>query len=121
MFLSVHFRCYAPLIDLLTILGLVEYFRKNRVALALLHLICFLPSAAIIGRTLVCPGYFYMFLFVTFALAAKGLTAILEHLKKGWEKNTSGWRFFSVGVALAYLRGEEGTMLAMLVYLFWLV
>ena len=120
VFLSAHFRRYAPLIVLLALRGLVEYFRKKKITLALLHLIWFLPFAAVIARTLVRPGYFYMFLFVTFALTAKGLTAILENLKQGWEKYI--WlTIFGVGVVFAYLRGEDGVMLAMMVILFWLV
>lgn len=86
VFLSAHYRRYAPLIVLLAIRGLVEYFRKKEINLALLHLVWFLPFGAVMARTLVRPGYFYMFLFVTFALTAKGLVAILENLKQGWEK-----------------------------------
>ena len=119
VFLSAHYRRYAPLIVLLALRGLIEYFRKKKINLALLHLVWFLPFGAVIARTLVRPGYFYMFLFVTFALAAKGLVAILENLKKGWEKYV--WMgIFGAGLIFAYLRGEDGVMLAMFVYLFWL-
>lgn len=120
VFLSAHYRRYAPLIVLLAIRGLVEYFRKKKINLALLHLVWFLPFAAVVARTLVRPGYFYMFIFVTFALVAKGLSAILDNIQKGWEKYI--WLvIFSGGVVLAYVRGEDGVMLAMFVYLFWLV
>lgn len=120
VFLSAHYRRYAPLIVLLAIRGLIEYFRKRKVKLGLLHLIWFLPFLAVIARTLVRPGYFFMFLFVTFALVAKGLTAILDNLQKGWEKYL--WLvIFGGGVIFAYSRGEDGVMLAMLVYLLWMV
>ncbi|QRN82415.1 hypothetical protein JR338_08225 [Chloroflexota bacterium] len=120
VFLSAHYRRYAPLIVLLAIRGLVEYLRNKKIKLALLHLVWFLPFGAVIARTLVRPGYFYMFLFVTFALAAKGLVGILENLKKGWEKYI--WMgVFGAGLIFAYLRGEDGVMLAMLVYLFWFI
>jgi hypothetical protein len=118
VFFSAHYRRYAPLLVLLVLRGLFEYFRKKKVALALVHLVWFLPFAAVIARTLIRPGYFYMFMFVTFALAAKGLTAMLDGIRKGWERWV--WIALFVGVLIgAYLKGETGMAFAMLLFLGW--
>ena len=53
VFLSAHYRRYAPLLVLLVLRGLLEYFRKKKPLLALLHLLWFLPFGAVIARTLV--------------------------------------------------------------------
>lgn len=119
VFLSAHYRRYAPLLVLFVLRGLLEYFRK-KVPLALLHLIWFLPFAAAIARTLIRPGYFYMFMFVTFALAAMGLKAMLDGLREGWERWVWAVLFTAI-LALAYYRGEIGVAFAMLIYLSWLV
>lgn len=120
VFLSAHYRRYAPLIVLLAIRGLVELIRKKKLTLALVHLIWFLPFGAVIARTLVRPGYFYMFLFVTFSLAAMGLQALLEGLKKGREGLVWGVAFLGV-LILAFILDEVGIQFAMLIYLSWLV
>jgi len=120
LYLNAYYRRYTPLITLLAVRGLIALLRKKKNSLAILHLIWILPIGAGILRTLYRQAYFQMFLFVIFSLAALGLKALLDNLRKGWE--VLAWAGALIGMlVLASLKGEAGIQFAMMVYLGWLV
>jgi hypothetical protein len=120
LYLNAYYRRYTPLITLLAVRGLIALLRKKKNSLAILHLIWILPIGAGILRTLYRQAYFQMFLFVIFSLAALGLKALLDNLRKGWE--VLAWAGALIGMlVLASLKGEAGIQFAMMIYLGWLV
>jgi len=120
LYLNAYYRRYTILISLLAIRGLTALLKRKKIALALLHLIWVIPILAGIARTLVREGYFHLFFFAIFSLAAVGLNALLENLRKGWEGIL--WAALFIGVLiLAYISNESGIQFAMMIYLGWLL
>jgi len=120
LYLTAYYRRYAVFLALLALRGLIALIQGKKIPLAVLHLIWLIPFNAGIARTLVRVGYFRLFHFVVFSLAIIGLKALLESLKKSWEK----WVLIGVmGVVLAagFLRGDQAIMMGMAVFLIWLV
>lgn len=120
LYLNAYYRRYTILISLLAIRGLIALFQRKKIALAFLHLIWIVPFMAGIARTLVRVGYFHLFFFVLFSLAAMGLQALLDGLKKGWEGILWAGLFIVVMIS-AYLMEETGIQFAMMIYLGWLL
>ncbi len=120
LFLNAYYRRYTVLITLLALRGLFALLQRKKFALAFLHLIWIVPFVAGIARTLVRAGYFHMSFFVIFSLAAMGLKALLDNLKKGWE-GIFWTGMFGAIMVLAYFSNEAGIQFAMMVYLGWLL
>jgi len=120
LFLNAYYRRYTVLITLLALRGLLALLQRKRFALIFLHLIWIVPIVAGIARTLVRIGYFHMSFFVVFSLAAMGLKALLDKLKKGWEGLLWAGLFIAVMI-WAFFSDEAGIQFAMMIYLGWLL
>jgi len=120
VFLNSFYRRYTPFLTLLVVRGFIELIYRKRIELTLLHLVWFVPFIAVIARTLVRPGYFYMFMFVVFSLAAVGLTALIDNLSKGREGFI--WAgVFALLLVFASVKNESGIQFSMILLLGWLV
>ena len=121
LYLNAYFRRYTPLITLLALRGLVELIHKKKYSLAAVHLIWILPIGTGVIRTLYRVGYFRMFVFVIFSLAALGLKTLLNDLKRSRWWVLAWSLLFATVMVLAYFTGESGIQFAMMVCLGWII
>ncbi|MEA3325856.1 MAG: hypothetical protein U9R53_00870 [Chloroflexota bacterium] len=120
LFLTAYYRRYAIFLALLAVRGLIALIQQKKIPLAILHIVWIIPLSAGIARTLVRVGYFRLFHFVIYSLAIIGLKALLNSLKKSWEK----WAWIgvlSVVLVAAFIRGDEAIRMGMAVFLAWLI
>jgi hypothetical protein len=120
LFLTAYYRRYAIIIAALALRGLVALIQQKKIPLAILHLVWVLPLSAGIARTLVRVGYFRLFFFVVFSLAAIGVKALLDSLKTSRE---GLWWVGGMGLVLvlALFKGETSLQYSMTVFLCWLL
>jgi len=120
LYLTAYYRRYAIFLALLVVRGLIALIQQKKIPLAILHVIWIIPLNAGIARTLVRVGYFRLFHFVIYSLAIIGVKAVLDNLKKSWEK----WAWIgvlSVVLVAAFIQGDEAIRLGMTVFLCWVI